>query len=155
LRADYHFFLEFLRLWLTAFPESLARKQVDFKAILEAPDKAAIIQLAVDKELNEVSYTRPKDWFMYLEDRVKLGCPTADEIDQVAEAKASRDVLAHNRGVASKVYEAKAGTYARCKEGERLDIPDSYHRQIWQLIRKVVSDIANAALAKAGTAKAP
>src|SRR5216684_3823947 len=33
------FFFDFLRLWLTAYPRSLIGKKVDFKAILEAPDK--------------------------------------------------------------------------------------------------------------------
>jgi hypothetical protein len=121
---------------------------VDFKAILEAPDKDAIILLAVNKELNEVLYERPASWFAYLEDKVKLGCPTADEIDRIAEAKASRDALVHNRGIAGKTYESKAGRFARYKDGERIDISEPYHRQIWELIRKVVADISNTAIAK-------
>ena len=54
---------------------------VDFRAILDAPDKDAITLLVVNKELNEVLYDRPRGWFAYLEDRAKLGCPTSDEID--------------------------------------------------------------------------
>src|SRR5438477_5995493 len=33
------FFFELLRLWLLAYPQSLIGKKVDFKAVLEAPDK--------------------------------------------------------------------------------------------------------------------
>ena len=65
-------------------------------------------------------------------------------------APASRgDVLAHNRGVAGKSYLAKAGRFARHAEGERIEVPEPYHRQTWELIRKVVTDISNAAIAKA------
>jgi hypothetical protein len=142
------FFFDFLRLWLMAYPRSLSGKKMDVKAILDAPDKDAIVLLIVNKELNEVLYERPAAWFAYLEDKVKLGCPTADEIDHIAEAKASRDVLMHNRGVAGKTYESKAGRFARYKEGEKLDIQGPYHRQTWDLLRKVVADISNAALTK-------
>jgi hypothetical protein len=102
----------------------------------------------VNRELNEVLYERPADWFAYLEDRAKLGCPTADEIDRIAEAKAARDALVHSRGIAGKPYESKAGKFARFKAGEKIDVPEPYHRETWLLIRKVVTDLSNAAAAK-------
>lgn len=144
-----NFFLDLLRLWLMAYPQSLSGKKVDFQAVLDAPDKDAITLLVVNRELNEILYDRPTGWFKYLEDKAKLGCPTADEMDRLAEAKASRDVLVHNRGVASKIYESKAGRLARYTDGQRIDIPEHYHRETWELIRKVISDLSNAAIAKA------
>ena len=102
----------------------------------------------VDKELNAVLYERPAGWFACLEGMAKLGCPTPDEINRIAEAKASRAVLAHNRGVAGKIYESKAGKLARYDDGQRIDIPDHYHRETWELIRKMIADISNAAMAK-------
>ena len=143
-----NFFFDLLRLWLMAYPRSLIGKKVDFKEVLDAPDKHAIALLVVNKELNEVLYERPTGWFAYLEEKAKLGCPTADEIDRIAEAKASRDVLVHNRGIAGKVYESKAGKLARFVDGQRIDIPEHYHRETWELIRKVVTDVSNAAIAK-------
>ena len=83
-----------------------------------------------------------------MDDKAKLGCPTPDEIEKIAEAKASRDVLVHNRGVAGKTYESKVGKLARYKDGQRIDIPEPYHRETWELIRKVITDISNAAIAK-------
>jgi hypothetical protein len=144
-----NFFQELLRLWLLAYPMSLESRQVEFRAVLQAPDKEAIAQLVVNKELNEVLYDRPPEWFKYLNERAKLGCPSPDEISRIAEAKASRDVLVHNRGIANKVYESKADKLARYKDGERLDIPEQYHRATWELIRKIIADIAAAAIAKA------
>jgi hypothetical protein len=144
-----NYFFDLVRLWLTTYPKSLSGKKVDFKDVLDAPDKDAITARVVSKEVNEILYDRPTGWFDYLEDKAKLGCPTQDEIARIAEAKASRDVLVHNRGVASKTYESKAGTLGRYKDGQRIDIPEHYHRQTWELLCKVVSDLSGAAIAKA------
>jgi hypothetical protein len=143
------FFLDLLRLWLLAHPQSLFGKKVDFKAVLEAADKDTITLQVVNKELNELLYDRPAGWFVYLKDRAKLGCPASDEIDRIVEAKASRDVLIHNRGIANKIYESKAGKLVRYRDGQRIEIPKRYHRETWELVRKVITDIANAAVAKA------
>jgi hypothetical protein len=143
-----NFYFDLLRLWLTAYPHSLGKKMVDFKTILELPDKDAIAGFVIRKELNELLYDRPAEWFAYLEDKVKLGCPNASEIERIAEAKASRDVLVHNKGIVNKVYESKAGNLARFHEGDRIRIPERYHRETWELIRKVVSEVSNAAIAK-------
>jgi hypothetical protein len=143
-----NFIADLLRLWLVAYPQSLRAKQLDFQAVLDAPDKHAIVVLMAEKELLDVMHDTPSDWFKYLESRAKLGCPKPDEIDHIAEAKASRDVLVHNRGVANKIYESKSGKLARYREGQRIDIPEDYHRENWELIRKVVADISDAAIAK-------
>ncbi len=142
------FLVDFMRSWLFAYPGSLGNKQVDFAKVLKLPDKDAIIRLVVDKELNEVAYSAPADWFKYMNKRTGLGVPTEDEIKKLAEAKASRDVLVHNRGVANKSYELKAGSFARYRSGQRIDIPSDYHGAIWNLVRKMVVDISSAAIAK-------
>ena len=144
-----NFYIDLLRLWLTTYPGSLGKKTVELRAILELPDKDAITDFVVRKELNDVLYGRPTGWFTYLEEKAKLGCPATDEVDRIAEAKASRDVLVHNAGVANKIYELKAGVLARFHEGDRIDIPEHYHREIWELIRKIVTDVSDAAIAKA------
>lgn len=77
------------------------------------------------------------------------GVPTDEEIKEYAEAKASRDVLVHGRGFANNIYESKAGTLARYKAGERIDIPGDYHKGTWKLICKMVTDISDSSIAKA------
>ena len=42
-----NFFFDLLRLWLLAFPQSLATKKVDFSRVLDAPDRDAITLLVV------------------------------------------------------------------------------------------------------------
>jgi hypothetical protein len=144
------FFFGLLRHWLAAFPVSLSKKQVEMGAVLKAPDKAAVVFAVVDKELNELKYERLADWFAHLERLANLGCPTADEIEKLAEIKASRDIWVHNNGMANATYVAKAGSRARCQDGEKLEIPEQYHRESWETIKKVVRDLSSAAMAKVG-----
>jgi acetylglutamate kinase len=77
-----------------------------------------------------------------------LGCPVAAEVEQLAEAKAARDILVHGRGVVSETYVEKAGTRARFKAGDRIDIPENYHRETWELLRKIVNDLSAAIISK-------
>jgi hypothetical protein len=42
----------------------------------------------------------------------------------------------------------KAGKLARYRDGQRIEIPEHYHRDAWELIRKVVTDMSSAAVAK-------
>lgn len=38
--------------------------------------------------------------------------------------------------------------HTRFKDGELLDIPEQYHRETWEMLRRVVADVCNAAIAK-------
>ena len=137
-----------LRFWLAAYPASLSKKQVEIGAVLKAPDKSAIILTVVEKELNELKYERLVDWFAYLERLANLDCPIADDVEKLAEIKASRDILVHNNGIANATYVSKAGTRARYKDGEKLEIPEHYHRASWETINKVVRDVSAASTGK-------
>ena len=114
-----HAFFDLLRLWLMAYPQSLGAKELLFKTVWDAQDKDAIKLHVVNKELNEMSYERPRDWFKYLEGRVKLGCPTPDEIDRIGEAKAghygsqSRDRQCDLHGKSGQVCPVHGGTSPR------------------------------------------
>ncbi len=143
------FFFGLLRQWLAAYPGSLSKKQVEVGAVLKAPDKAAIILTVVDKELNDLKYERVADWFAHLERLANLGCPTTTEIEKMAEIKASRDILVHNNGVVNAIYVGKAGRRARYRDGQKLEVSEQYHRESWETIKKVVHDLAAAAVAKA------
>ena len=102
----------------------------------------------VGRELDERAYDRPAEWFRYLEERADLGCPSAGEIERIAEAKANRDALVHNRGVANRIYVTEAGRVARYADGQRIDVSESYHRGVWGLLRKVAADVSESAVAK-------
>jgi len=70
---------------------------------------------------------------------------TKDQIERLAEIKASRDILAHNRGI---VNEKPSGR-ARYEVGQRLEIPEPYLQESRTLIQNVVQDVSAAAIAKA------
>jgi hypothetical protein len=57
---------------------------------------------------------------------VKLGCPTDDEIERIAEMTAARDLIIHNSGIVNKTYLDKAGTKARYAVGDQLVIERPY-----------------------------
>ena len=137
-----------LRVWLLSYPFRLERKQVPMSIVLTATHLDDVKLGAVNRELHELGYKKVRDWFAYLEDMAKLGCPTSDEIESLAEIKATRDIFVHNRGVVSTIYEEKAGSKKRGNVGDRLDLTRSYHRRSWSLIRRVVSDMSAAAIAK-------
>ncbi len=146
------FVFELLRLWLSAYPAGIPnkdKKPVDLAVIIDALDKDAIIELVIQRELNALRYERPSSWFKYLNDRVKLGSPTDEQIERLAEIKASRDILIHSRGIVNETYILKSGARARYKIGQRLEIPEPYLRETWLVIGAIVRDMAAATIAKA------
>jgi hypothetical protein len=86
--------------------------------------------------------------FLYLEKLAQLGSPTREQIERLAEIKASRDCLVHNQGIANTTYVSKSLGQARFAAGEAIELPEHYHRGVWQFIRTVVNDICAEALAK-------
>ncbi|HXE51561.1 MAG TPA: hypothetical protein VN541_01015, partial [Tepidisphaeraceae bacterium] len=82
------FLYDVLKLWLLAYPKSLSSRQLSGRDILGLPDKAAIVDALVDKELRDVFYDRPTSWFEYLWSKVDPGAPQAAESERFAEIKA-------------------------------------------------------------------
>jgi hypothetical protein len=119
--------------------------------VLKARDRDEIIAGVLLKQLNELKYGSLRGWFDALNKAVKLGCPTEDEADALAELKATRDILEHNSGVANDTYVRKAGKRARYAAGDHVEIDDNYHLASWRLIKKVVADLTTASAAKFGT----
>lgn len=137
------FLFDFLRLLLTNDPRHLAQnKQIQVGVALSVADRGALVLLIAERELNELKYERPTAWFDYLSKIVKLGCPTDDEIERIAEMKAARDLIIHNSGIVNKTYLDKAGTKARFAVGDQLVIERPYFDDCWVLAKKLVDDIA-------------
>lgn len=138
-----------MRSWMLAYPHRIARKQIPVSVVFAAADLDAVKLAAIDREVNDIQYRNVRGWFAEFDEMVKLGCPSSDEIDRLAEIKASRDILVHNRGLANAIYEEKAGSRKRFVAGQRINVPEPYHRESWLLIRKVVTDMSVAAIGKA------
>ncbi|MBY0231231.1 MAG: hypothetical protein K2W96_18270 [Gemmataceae bacterium] len=143
-----HWLFGLLRLWLTAYPQGLGARTLEFKTVRELGSIDTVTAHVVGKELHELAYDKPAEWFAYIEKRMKLGCPTAEEIERFSEAKASRDVLEHHRGYANALYIQKSGKLARFKDGERIEIDGPYFRAVFDLLLKLVADMGATAEGK-------
>ena len=138
-----YFVFDAVRLVLCDEPKRLpANKKVDLAVITSATTREQIIQDLVERELNELRYKGVGDWFAYLEQYVNGVAPSAEVTSQIAEAKATRDLLVHNRGVINEVYLRKAGQLARGKIGEVVPMPPEYRAQNWRLLVQVVATVS-------------
>lgn len=144
-----HLFFDLLRIILLDQPESLSRKkQIDYAIILEAESKADIIWKLIDRELNEIKYKNIGEWFTYLYKLVSIPQLSKDDIEQISEAKASRDILVHNGGIVNQLYIQKSGKAARFKEGESVDISRDYISDIWDIFSRVLLSMTDAIIEK-------
>lgn len=158
------------RLWLTAYPVQLdtayseatdrsrAQRrdeiQVPLSEILAAPDRDAILGGVIERVVRELAYRRPAHWFRFLDNRVNLGCPDEDQRAALAEMKAARDVLEHNRGRVGTDYLEKAGALARYAVGDVVQIDEPYLMQSLALLRDVVETMAGAAIRRSTGSRA-
>jgi hypothetical protein len=137
-----HLFFDILRLLLTDQPLHLpSKRQIEYSVIVAVQTKDEIITAMIERELNEVKYKNVGDWFDYLE-RLASGCRISDkELGQIAEAKATRDLLVHNAGIVNQVYLDKSGKFARSKIGEIISVGGDYTRDTWQLFSSALITI--------------
>lgn len=142
------FVADLLRLWLAAFPKTIAAKTLTVGELLDAGDVPTLLGQKIDHELAEVTYKSPRKVFEYVEKRTGVPVPAAADLDRLAEAKATRDVLVHTSGVVDAGYLTKAGPLARAVVGERVEIPKPYHRGVWELLLRLTDDLTAAAAAK-------
>ena len=144
-----NFLFDSARAWILTYPERISKRQLNGRDILALPDKPAIIDALVEKELKDVFYDRPANWFEYIRTMVNIAAPTTVEAGQFAEIKATRDVLVHGQGIANAYYVDKSGRLARVEPGRPLDVPGPYHQSSWELICKLVRDIGTEMAARA------
>ncbi len=144
-----NFLFDAIRAWLLAYPERLSKRQLSGKDLLQLPDKAAILDALVEKELRDVFYDRPANWFEYIKSMINIATPSVAEGEQFAEIKATRDVLVHGQGIANAYYLDKAGREARSPLGQQLDVPEPYHQKSWDIVCKLVREMGTEMAAKA------
>lgn len=134
--------------WLCVFPHVLAKKTVEARTILDAPDKETVVRALARHELNELRYKRLADWFRFLHKLVAIETPSPEQISLLAEYRATRDVLLHNGGIVNNAYTIKSGNKARFRSGERIDVPEAYHAEVWQTMTMVVERLADELVGK-------
>jgi hypothetical protein len=141
------FVSDLLTVWLTAHPDRLGDRDVKLFRFLQGG-----VETVIADEVKTIVYATMKDgprhWFQTWEHHTGLVGPPADQVSRLVEAKGTRDLLVHGRGTINPVYLKKAGKLARGVVGDRIDIPEPYRREVWELLRQLVTDLSDAALAK-------
>lgn len=144
-----HFFFDLIRVLLMDRPERMSKKkQIDYATILESDTKEDIIRMLIDRELNEIKYKNVSEWFIYLNQLVKLPDIPPDTLEKVAEAKATRDILVHNAGIVNKIYLEKSGQAARFSVGNMIDVSPHYTRDVWHLLVGVLIKTSDSLIEK-------
>jgi hypothetical protein len=85
-----------------------------------------LIEYLIQKELHELQYDNVQAWFAYLQRIIRLHSIKPEDWARIAELKATRDVFAHNHGIANDIYVRKAGHLARAQPGQRLTLSRPY-----------------------------
>jgi len=142
------YIFKFLKIWLNQYPHKYADRKISFQEIINSSSKDEIVEKVIDKNLKTLAYSQPAEWFNFIDDIVNLKSISSDQIAELSEIKASRDVLVHNNGVVNEIYVAKSGTQARFRPGEKLELPENYHRASWALIKELVQNISDEAIKK-------
>ena len=145
------YFTDLLRAWLTAHPRSMLAKKIESRVVIEAPSREVAVATIVEHEVNEVAYRSPRDWFAHLDKLVKFGGPSEDDVSSYADAKAVRDILVHNSGLVSPTFVAKVrGPYPlQFPLGHRVELTELYHQDVWDLLRRIVAETAEAVRTRA------
>jgi hypothetical protein len=123
-------------------------KKIEVGDVIRLNDRQSLIEFIIDRELNELKFDKMSQWFDYLKEIVKIASPTEAQVDQLAEVKASRDLLVHNSGIVNSIYLDKAGTRARHQIKEKIEISPEYFRESWSLVRTVIDNVAGETIAR-------
>jgi hypothetical protein len=123
--------------------------------VLHLRDADKVLAGVIEKVVRDLTYERPDQWFRYIGSRVTLGAPDVAQQEQLAEMKAARDCLEHNRGVVNADYIHKAGGAARYSEGDRVQIDEPYLLECFTLLRGVIEAMFASAVAASSGPKPP
>ena len=134
-------FFDILRLILKDKNRLNKKKKIDVSAIIECASIEEVVMKIVDVELNELKYQKPADWFDYLNKFVNITGPSEDEILEISEIKASRDIIVHNDGVCNEIYIGKSFTKSRGVIGTPLCFDHDYVFSSWTFLNTVMENV--------------
>lgn len=142
------FVLSFLREYYIEHPASLNRKEVTLEFLRSHQSVDDVVRAIIERHLRDLAYGQLRDWFDAVERIANLGTPPRDEIEQVQELKATRDVIVHNKGMANHVYVERAGRLSRYSPGDHVQVPEAYLTRGYQLLRQIIGDMIDCAASK-------
>ena len=134
---------DLLRILLSDVHRLNKKRKIDVADVIAAKSLGDLLTTIVDFELNEIRYKKPAEWFEYLWSFVGVASPSAIDIAKLCEIKASRDILAHNNGLANSTYISKSGALARVRDGDPIDVSPAYWVNSWQHLREIVETVGS------------
>jgi hypothetical protein len=144
------YLMDMLSLILRAFPKKLgvrvadenerADNKVDLSTILHATCLEDVIEEVISSKIQSAFYAPPTKYFKYMEKILSISLP-ADRTATYAEVKATRDIYAHNGGIVNTKYLRKAGQFARAKEGELINIDESYFSDSIASMKGIINSV--------------
>jgi hypothetical protein len=126
------FLQDCLAIVITHHPGKLAilgDKGIPLDLFLEHPSRDDLFEAIIALRCQELLFAKPKDYLSKLCKVLSIEI-REDILDHFIEAKASRDVIIHNRGAINKLYIEKAGTRTRGQVGEELVIDEQYFSDV-------------------------
>jgi len=131
-------------------PEILksSKKQLSYELILNLKNTNELITYLVQKELNELGYKsiiEQAEYYVY-----KLNIKIADSgiaLDDLAEIRAARNLLIHNKGLVNSIYLETVQT-SKYKAGERVVINLEYWNNCYEKLNQVSEFIRDSILSK-------
>jgi hypothetical protein len=151
-----YFFFDMLRVVLADNPRHLpSGKRLDYGAITSAATHEEIVTEMINRELNELKYQTLAKWFEYFEAVVSGVSPSSKEVSLLTEAKATRDLLAHNNGVVNEIYIRKVKGNARAGLSEDIPVNGTYVLEVWKAIVAIVDHISTTLVKKLVGRKSP
>jgi len=147
------FVADFLRMWLPAHVPLVEGKALSIKTLFASNSlqdlRQAALREAVEATILKRAHGRPADWFRYINEILGGTVVLPSDVETFAEMKATRDALEHAGGIANAIYREKAGRAARVNVGDMVAVNDAYHSRAFQLVRRLMNDVAYAGMAAA------
>lgn len=117
-------------------------KSIDVDELIDAATHDQLIDRLIKKELGQVFYAAPKSQLEYYE---KVTGAKLDETlaKQWFEAKATRDIIVHNSGIANDTYLKKAGDLQRAEDGEQIPVDAQYFADTLKIMKSLIGKISS------------
>lgn len=117
--------------------------KIDLSDLVDSSSREELIEDVIRKELTSIFYAAPSLQMEYFEAVTGVKLPN-DSVASWIEAKATRDIIVHNSGVANSTYLRKADTKARAKDGEELPMNEAYFSSALADMKSFVGKVSSA-----------
>jgi hypothetical protein len=143
------FFFDFHALLLEHNPRALRQdRQIAVRDVMTHKGLNSLIAELIRDEGHELAYQKVQVWFERLRNVVNLKAISDADVEHIAEIKATRDIVAHNAGIANDIYIVKAGKAARAAVGETLPVTRPYTYESARFLKEMIKKMTDAATAR-------